>query len=129
LKHKKNVRQSLISSHRPNWDDPCNEGGGRFILTRLELLDNEDFDHLWLEIVKFMMTSDADEVDYVAGALVKCRSNPTRRTISIWTMGNISHSNRLEIGELLKTHLHLDDNIYFGFHSELGQRALTKKRR
>jgi hypothetical protein len=71
------------------------------------------------------MTSDFEEVADIVGALVKSRINPVRRTISIWTGSMVSAENRLEIGEQLKTYLNLE-NIFFGFHKAIGERAQNR---
>jgi len=102
----------------PDWEDPRNQKGGRWILQNL----NMDFlDTYWLEIIFFMIGQAAGEdADQITGAAVNIRMKPTKNKLAVWMTNASNPDSVVRIGKMLKAKLGLKSpsSLRFNIHKD-----------
>ena len=133
----------------PDWEDPRNQDGGRWILS-LDKRQKEKFlDSYWLEIIFYLIGEHGDQDAFqvrsvrfvvlmfheppcsqVNGAVVNVRQRNDK--IAVWLADASHHESILRIGKMLKQRLGLDPNTTIGFnvhHEEKNKPAAVIKQK
>jgi len=110
----------------PDWEDPRNQDGGRWIIT-LEKRQKEKFlDSYWLEIIFFLIGEHGDQDAFqVNGAVVNIRGRTDK--LAVWLADAAQHESVMRIGRMIKQRLGIDSNTTIGFniHHEEKNKPLT----
>jgi len=115
----------------PDWEDPRNQKGGRWIINLERKRREECLDTYWLEILFFLIGEHADEhAHQVNGAVVNVRSKGDK--LAIW-LGDASQPDSLvRIGKMIKERLGIEPETQIGFnihHDEKARPGSTAKRK
>jgi len=99
----------------PDWEDPRNQPGGRWMINvdrrnRVELLDT-----YWLEVLFYLIGEHADvDAHQVNGAVVNVRAKGDK--IAVWLVDASQPDSILRIGKMIKERLGMDSNQTIGFN-------------
>jgi len=103
----------------PDWEDPRNQDGGRWIISLDKKFKQELLDTYWLEIIFFLIGEHADQhAHQVNGAVVNVRMRTDK--LAVW-LADASHGESImRIGRMLKERLGMDSTNTIGFsvHNE-----------
>jgi len=103
----------------PDWEDPRNQDGGRWIISLDKKFKQELLDTYWLEIIFFLIGEHADQhAHQVNGAVVNVRMRTDK--LAVW-LADASHGESImRIGRMLKERLGMDSTSTIGFsvHNE-----------
>jgi len=106
----------------PDWEDPRNQAGGRWIINlerkkREELLDNH-----WLEVMFFLIGEHADEQAHlVNGAVVNIRNKTDKIAIWLAEAGGARAEEDpgvVRVGRMIKDRLALKEKSGFNVHKD-----------
>lgn len=115
----------------PDWEDPRNQDGGRWILSLDKRQKEKYLDSYWLEIIFYLIGEHGDQDAFqVNGAVVNVRQRTDK--IAVWLADASHHESILRIGKMLKQRLGLDPNITIGFnvhHEEKNKPAAVIKQK
>lgn len=108
---------------KPQWEDPKNVKGGRWIYDIAWDKQKHNFislytETVWLNLILSLIGNHFDETEYfIAGIVMSIRHFNNK--ISIWVIGN-DDDVIMKIGNLFKYNCDLDgkDKIYFQFHDK-----------
>jgi len=114
----------------PDWEDPRNQPGGRWMINvdrrqRTELLDT-----YWLEIIFFLIGEHADHHAFqVNGAAVNVRAKGDK--LAVWLADASQSDSILRIGKMVKERLGIDpeQTIGFNIHNEEKTRPSSSSKR
>merc|ERR1719469_121351 len=111
----------------PDWEDPRNQAGGRWIVSldrkkREDLLDNH-----WLEIMFFLIGEHADQ----HAQLVNGRNKADKIAIWLSEAGGLRADEAIDgvvkVGKMIKEKLALKEKICFNVHKDEKNRASKAK--
>jgi len=115
----------------PDWEDPRNQDGGRWILSLDKRQKEKYLDSYWLEVIFYLIGEHGDQDAFqVNGAVVNVRQRTDK--IAVWLADASHHESILRIGKMLKQRLGLDPNITIGFnvhHEEKNKPAAVIKQK
>jgi len=101
----------------PDWEDPRNQEGGRWIISLHKKQKQELLDTYWLEIIFFLIGEHADQhAHQVNGAVVNIRGGTDK--IAVWLADSTQSESILRIGSMLKEKLGLRATIGFSVHND-----------
>jgi len=106
----------------PDWEDPRNQPGGRWMINvdrrnRVELLDT-----YWLEVLFYLIGEHADiDAHQVNGAVVNVRDK--RDKVSVWLADSSQPDSILRIGKMMKERLGIDPEQTIGFNVHNEEKA------
>ncbi|EDX09614.1 eukaryotic translation initiation factor 4E1 isoform X1 [Drosophila simulans] len=101
---------------KPMWEDEANIKGGRWLVT-VNKSAKAELDKIWLDILLLMVGQNFEYSDEICGAVVNIRSMSNK--ISVWTANGSNEMAILEIGQKLKTLLHMQSrNLQYQLHSD-----------
>jgi len=101
----------------PDWEDPRNQDGGRWIISLDKKQKQELLDTYWLEIIFFLIGEHADQhAHQVNGAVVNIRGRTDK--LAVWLADANQSESILSIGTMLKEKLKLGATIGFSVHNE-----------
>merc|ERR1712126_571067 len=114
-----NQRPIFTEGIFPDWEDPRNQDGGRWIISLDKKFKQELLDTYWLEIIFFLIGEHADQhAHQVNGAVVNVRMRTDK--LAVW-LADASHDESImRIGRMLKERLGMDSTNPIGFsvHNE-----------
>merc|ERR1712107_502681 len=88
----------------PDWEDPRNQDGGRWIISLDKKFKQELLDTYWLEIIFFLIGEHADQhAHQVNGAVVNVRGRTDK--LAVWLADASQSESILSIGTMLKEKL------------------------
>ena len=109
---------------RPEWEDPANKQGGKWVVT-LPIEDDmeEEVDKAWLQLLLHVTGGvfEKKERDIVNGMIFSIRDKHLR--ISLWCNSSTENESLLIIGKKFKQLSNLDEKYKFGF--QIHQKALS----
>ncbi len=107
---------------KPLWEDPANDGGGRWYFNLEKPRHPADLDEYnsqaqetWLYILLSLIGNTIDRHDLICGAVVSIRARETR--FMIWTRKS-EVSRIIELGKLLKRNLKHCTRLSYRKHSD-----------
>merc|ERR1712212_1089357 len=103
----------------PDWEDPRNQPGGRWMINVDKRQRAESLDTYWLEVLFFLIGEHADQHAYqVNGAVVNVRAKGDK--LAVWLADAGEQESITRIGRMIKERLGVDSkvNICFNVHSE-----------
>eukprot|EP00127_Corallochytrium_limacisporum_P002460 Clim_evm17s128 gene=Clim_evmTU17s128 len=103
----------------PMWEDPNNEGGGRW-LAKLPKKSAQDLDDKWLNVMLFLIGEDHDFSDMINGAVVSRRKNEER--IAVWCRDGKDTERQKKLGSAIKAVLQTE--VPFEFEPFSGDSSL-----
>lgn len=101
---------------RPEWEDPANKDGGKWVVTMpIEDDIEEECDKAWLNLLLTMISGSLSHEmrEAINGVTFSIRDKHMR--ISLWTHEGQNNDLLLEIGKLFKNLAQLDKKYKFGF--------------
>lgn len=101
---------------RPEWEDPANKDGGKWVVTMpIEDDIEEECEKAWLNLLLTMIggTLSRDMRDAINGVTFSIRDKHLR--ISLWTHEGQNNDLLLQIGKEFKKLAQLDRKYKFGF--------------
>ena len=111
---------------RPEWEDPANKQGGKWVVT-LPIEDDmeEEVDKAWLQLLLHVTGGvfEKKERDIVNGMIFSIRDKHLR--ISLWCNSSTENESLLIIGKKFKQLSNLDEKYKFGF--QIHEKALSHK--
>jgi len=115
----------------PDWEDPRNQPGGRWMINVDKRQRAECLDTYWLEILFFLIGEHADQhAHQVNGAVVNVRAKGDK--LAVWLADASQPDSILRIGKMIKERLGIDpeQTIGFNIHNEEKARpgSSTKKK-
>jgi len=115
----------------PDWEDPRNQPGGRWMINVDKRQRAEFLDTYWLEILFFLIGEHADQhAHQVNGAVVNVRGKGDK--LAVWLADASQPDSILRIGKMIKERLGIDpeQTIGFNIHNEEKARpgSSTKKK-
>jgi len=109
----------------PDWEDPRNQDGGRWIISLDKRHKQELLDTYWLEIIFFLIGEHADQHAFqVNGAVVNIRMKMDK--IAIWLADASQSDSIMAIGKLLKERLDLDPTTTIGFNVHQDEKTMSR---
>merc|ERR1712198_594098 len=115
----------------PDWEDPRNAPGGRWMINVDKKHRVDYLDTYWLEILFFLIGEHADQhAHQVNGAVVNVRGKGDK--LAVWLADASQPDSILRIGKMIKERLGIDPDQTIGFniHNEekaAARNAKTKK--
>jgi len=103
----------------PDWEDPRNAVGGRWMIGVDRQQRSETLDSHWLEILFFLIGEHADcNANQVNGAVVNVRSKGDK--LAVWVTDSANTEAVMKIGKMVKERLEIPENqtIVFNVHKE-----------
>merc|ERR1712215_30928 len=98
----------------PDWEDPRNQAGGRWIINVDTRQRTELLDMYWLEIIFFLIGEHADHnASQVNGAVVNVRAKGDK--LAVW-LADAQPDAILRIGKIIKERLGIDPEKTIGYH-------------
>ena len=101
---------------RPEWEDPANKEGGKWVVT-LPIEDDmeEEVDKAWLQLLLHVIGGvfEKKERDIVNGMIFSIRDKHLR--ISLWCNSSTENESLLTIGKKFKQLSNLDEKYKFGY--------------
>jgi len=115
----------------PDWEDPRNQAGGRWLINLDKRQRAECLDTYWLEILFFLIGEHADQhAHQVNGAVVNVRGKGDK--LAVWLADASQQDSIVRIGKMIKERLGIDpeQTIGFNIHNEEKARpgSSTKKK-
>ena len=113
----------------PDWEDPRNAAGGRWIVNLERQERSEILDTYWLETLFFLIGEHADtDANQVNGAVVNVRSKGDK--LALWLADSSLAESVVRIGKMMKERLGIKDEkvISFTVHHEEKVRQGNKKK-
>lgn len=116
----------------PDWEDPRNQDGGRWIISLDKRQKQDLLDTYWLEIIFFLIGEHADQnAHQVNGAVVNIRGRTDK--LAVWLADASQPDAIMSIGRMLKEKLKMSPSSTIGFsvHSDekTAQRAGPSRQR
>eukprot|EP00088_Acartia_fossae_P053113 TRINITY_DN602_c0_g1_i1.p1 TRINITY_DN602_c0_g1~~TRINITY_DN602_c0_g1_i1.p1 ORF type:complete len:247 (+),score=65.93 TRINITY_DN602_c0_g1_i1:31-771(+) len=116
----------------PDWEDPRNKNGGRWIISLDKRHRVQCLDTYWLEILFFLIGEHADQYAFqVNGAVVNVRTKGDKLAIWLADAQNAESADSvIRIGKMLKERLGIDpgEKIGFTIHDDERAKASSIKR-
>jgi len=103
----------------PDWEDPRNQAGGRWMINVDRRQRNEFLDSYWLEILFYLIGEHADKYAHqVNGAVVNVRGKGDK--LAVWLADASQPESVLRIGKMIKERLGIDpeQTVSFNIHNE-----------
>jgi len=103
----------------PDWEDPRNAVGGRWMVGVDRHQRSETLDSHWLEILFFLIGEHAEcNAHQVNGAVVNVRSKGDK--LAVWVTDSANNEAVMKIGKMVKERLEIPENqtIVFNVHKE-----------
>jgi len=103
----------------PDWEDPRNQQGGRWMINVDKKTRGQFLDTYWLEILFFLIGEHADYYAHqVNGAVVNIRAKGDK--LAVWLADSAQADAVLKIGKMVKEKLGLEasQTIGFNIHNE-----------
>jgi len=103
----------------PDWEDPRNAPGGRWMINVDKRQRSDYLDTYWLEILFFLIGEHADQhAHQVNGAVVNVRGKGDK--LAVWLADASQPDSILRIGKMIKERLGIDpeQTIGFNIHNE-----------
>jgi len=98
----------------PDWEDPRNQAGGRWIINMDKRRSAEYLDTCWLEIMFYLIGEQADQHAYqVNGAVVNLRAKGDK--LGVWLADASKPDAVVRIGKMIKERLGSDPVQTIGF--------------
>jgi len=98
----------------PDWEDPRNKAGGRWIINLDKRKRAEYLDTYWLEIMFYLIGEQADQHSYqVNGAVVNVRAKGDK--LGVWLADASKPDSVVRIGKMIKERLGSDPVQTIGF--------------
>jgi translation initiation factor 4E len=99
----------------PDWEDPRNQEGGRWIITLDKRQQEKHLDSYWLEIIFFLIGEHGDHDAFqVNGAVVNIRGRTDK--LAVWLADATHNESVMRIGKMIKQRLGIDSNTTIGFN-------------
>eukprot|EP00088_Acartia_fossae_P058710 TRINITY_DN6911_c0_g1_i1.p1 TRINITY_DN6911_c0_g1~~TRINITY_DN6911_c0_g1_i1.p1 ORF type:complete len:239 (-),score=63.48 TRINITY_DN6911_c0_g1_i1:129-845(-) len=99
----------------PDWEDPRNQEGGRWIISLDKKTKQHLLDTYWLEILFYLIGEHADQHAYqVNGAVVNIRARTDK--LAVWLADASQSESIMKIGRELKERLDITGNNMIGFN-------------
>jgi len=114
----------------PDWEDPRNQPGGRWMINVDRRQRSELLDTYWLEIIFFLIGEHADHHAFqVNGAAVNVRAKGDK--LAVWLADASQSDSILRIGKMVKERLGIDpeQTIGFNIHNEEKMRPSSSSKR
>lgn len=115
----------------PDWEDPRNQKGGRWMINLERRRREECLDNYWLEILFFLIGEHADQhAHQVNGAVVNVRGKGDK--LGIWLSDSSQPDSLLRIGKMIKERLGIEPETQIGFNihnEEKSARGSTQKKK
>jgi len=110
----------------PDWEDPRNQDGGRWIINLDRKHREGILDTYWLEVLFFLIGEHADQHAFqVNGAVVNMRMKMDK--IAIWLADASQSESIMAIGKTLKEKLvNLDLTTTIGFNVHQDEKAMSR---
>jgi len=107
----------------PDWEDPRNEDGGRWIINLEKKKRQENLDNHWLNVLFFLIGEHADaHAQLINGAVVNVRNKGDKIAVWLAEAGGLKADEEEEgvvkIGRMVKEKLNLTDKMGFNVHKE-----------
>ena len=110
---------------RPEWEDPANKEGGKWVVT-LPIEDDmeEEVDKAWLQLLLHVIGGvfAKKERDIVNGMIFSIRDKHLR--ISLWCNSSTENESLLIIGKKFKQLSNLDEKYKFGY--QIHKKAMAR---
>jgi len=103
----------------PDWEDPRNQAGGRWLINLDKRQRADCLDTYWLEILFFLIGEHADQhAHQVNGAVVNVRGKGDK--LAVWLADASQQDSLVRIGKMIKERLGIDpeQTIGFNIHNE-----------
>merc|ERR1712240_64811 len=103
----------------PDWEDPRNQAGGRWMINVDKRQRNDFLDTYWLEILFFLIGEHADlHAHQVNGAVVNVRAKGDK--LAVWLADASQPDSVLRIGKMIKERLGInpEQTVGFNIHNE-----------
>lgn len=101
---------------RPEWEDPANKLGGKWVVT-MSIEDDmeEDCEKAWLNLILHLISGQMSKEmrQVINGIVFSIRDKHLR--LAVWCSVSKDNNLLMEIGKRLKTICQLEDNYKFGF--------------
>jgi len=98
----------------PDWEDPRNKAGGRWIINMDKRRRAENLDMSWLEIMFYLIGEQADQhAHQVNGAVVNVRAKGDK--LGVWLADASQPDSVVRIGKMIKERLGTDPVQTIGF--------------
>jgi len=110
----------------PDWEDPRNQDGGRWIITLDKRQKEKYLDSYWLETIFYLIGEHGDQDAYqVNGAVVNIRGRTDK--LAVWLADATHQESVMRIGRMIKQRLGIDTNTTIGFniHHEEKNKPIT----
>ena len=108
---------------RPEWEDPANKNGGKWVVT-LPIEDDmeEECDRAWLQILLYVIGGlfSKEERDTINGMIFSIRDKHLR--ISLWCNNSTDKELLTKVGKKMKELSNFDSKYSFGY--QIHQKAL-----
>lgn len=109
----------------PDWEDPRNQDGGRWMINLDRRHKQQFLDTCWLEIIFFLIGEHADQHAYqVNGAVVNIRARADK--LAVWLADASQSESIVAIGKMLKERLGLDTVTTMGFNVHQEEKSMTR---
>jgi len=109
----------------PDWEDPRNQDGGRWIISLDKTAKQGLLDTYWLEIIFFLIGEHADQHAFqVNGAVVNVRMRTDK--LAVWLSDASQPESIMDIGKQLKERLDLDTTTTIGFNVHQDEKTMTR---
>lgn len=106
----------------PDWEDPRNAPGGRWMVNVDRKQRAEYLDTYWLEILFFLIGEHADQhAHQVNGAVVNVRGKGDK--LAVWLADASQPDSILRIGKMIKERLGMDPEQQIGFNIHNEEKA------
>jgi len=108
----------------PDWEDPRNEDGGRWIINLEKRKRQEVVDNHWLDVLFFLIGEHADHhANLINGAVVNIRNKGDKIAVWLAEAGGLKSDSEEEgvvkVGKMVKEKLKLNDQMMgFNVHKE-----------
>jgi len=110
----------------PDWEDPRNQNGGRWIINLDRRKREECLDSHWLEIMFFLIGEHADQhASLVNGAVVNIRNKGDK--LAVWLSEVSQEDSVVRVGAMVKERLGLKNQIGFNVHQSEKSRPSAVK--
>merc|ERR1712198_328663 len=113
----------------PDWEDPRNAPGGRWMINVDKKHRVDYLDTYWLEILFFLIGEHADQhAHQVNGAVVNVRGKGDK--LAVWLADASQTDSIIRIGKMLKERLGIDpgEKIGFNIHTEENAKSSSMKK-
>lgn len=107
---------------RPEWEDPANENGGKWVFQYKGLASRGDVDDKWLNVLLGVIGGSLDNEDKVNGVVAMVRHSSIYK-IALWVSGNHEESKTVALRFKDLLDLAAKDHIEFALHDSSRKRG------